>query len=134
MIRIFFTHSVIFSTISLYIPVVVLFIYLYYYSGIRIRKGIHLDLDTWIVPGQILTGRGLENGYKPAGTEVLISAVAHNNPIINIVLLLYYYYYYFISWMYFFPGLQSNHESFFCRKLYISVLFFVSLYRFVSLC
>ena len=24
---------------------------------VRIRKGIHLDLDTWIVPGQILTGK-----------------------------------------------------------------------------
>ena len=42
------------------------------------NKGIHLDLDTWIVPGQILKAnlrRGLGNSYKPAGTEVLISAV-----------------------------------------------------------
>ena len=39
------------------------------------NKGIHLDLDTWIVPGQILKAnpcRGLGNNYKPAGTEVLI--------------------------------------------------------------
>ena len=46
-------------------------------------KGIHLDLDTWIVPGQILKAnlcQGLGNSYKPAGTEVLISAVAHNTP------------------------------------------------------
>ena len=42
-----------------------------------------LDLDTWIVPSQIPTDllrRGLEDSYKPAGTEVLISAVAHNTP------------------------------------------------------
>ena len=47
------------------------------------NKGIHLDLDTWIVPGQILKAnlrRGLENSYKLAGTEVLISAVDHNTP------------------------------------------------------
>ena len=40
----------------------------------------YLDLDTWIVPGQILKAyfrRGLGNSYKPAGTEVLISAGAH---------------------------------------------------------
>ena len=46
------------------------------------NKGIHLD--TWIVPGQILKAnlrRGLRNSYKPAGTEVLISAVAHNTPL-----------------------------------------------------
>ena len=37
------------------------------------NEGIHLDLDTWIVPGQILKAnlcRGLGNSYKPAGTEV----------------------------------------------------------------
>ena len=47
------------------------------------NEGIHLDLDTWIVPGQIRKVnlcRGLGNRYKPAGTEVLISAVAHNTP------------------------------------------------------
>ena len=47
------------------------------------NEGIHLDLDTWIVPGQIRKAnlcRGLGNGYTPAGTEVLISAVAHNTP------------------------------------------------------
>ena len=47
------------------------------------HKSIHLDLDTWTVPGQILTAnlcRGLGNSYKPAGTEVLISAVTHNTP------------------------------------------------------
>ena len=45
------------------------------------NKGIHLDLDTWIVPGQIRKAnlcRGLGNSYKPAGTEVLISAVAQH--------------------------------------------------------
>ena len=47
------------------------------------NEGIHLDLDTWIVPGQIRKAnlcRGFGNGYTPAGTEVLISAVAHNTP------------------------------------------------------
>ena len=47
------------------------------------NEGIHLDLDTWIVPGQIHKAnlcRGLGNRYAPAGTEVLISAVAHNTP------------------------------------------------------
>ena len=47
------------------------------------NEGIHLDLDTWIVPGQIRRAnlcRGLGNRYTPAGTEVLISAVAHNTP------------------------------------------------------
>ena len=47
------------------------------------NEGIHLDLDTWIVPGQIRKAnlcRGVGNSYKPAGTEVLISAVAHNTP------------------------------------------------------
>ena len=47
------------------------------------NEGIHLDLDTWIVPGQIRKAnlcRGLGNSYTPAGTEVLISAVAHNTP------------------------------------------------------
>ena len=43
------------------------------------NEGIHLDLDTWIDPGQIRKAnlcRGLGNRYTPAGTEVLISAVA----------------------------------------------------------
>ena len=43
------------------------------------NEGIHLDLDTWIVPGQIRKAnlcRGLGNRYTPAGTEVLISAVS----------------------------------------------------------
>ena len=47
------------------------------------NEGNHLDLDTWIVPGQIRKAnlcRGLGNRYTPAGTEVLISAVAHNTP------------------------------------------------------
>ena len=47
------------------------------------NEGIHLDLDTWIVPGQIRKAnlcRGLGNRDTPAGTEVLISAVAHNTP------------------------------------------------------
>ena len=47
------------------------------------NEGIHLDLDTWIVPGQIRKAnlcRGLGNRYTPAGTEVLISSVAHNTP------------------------------------------------------
>ena len=47
------------------------------------NEGIHLDLDTWIVPGQIRKAnlcRGLGNRYTLAGTEVLISAVAHNTP------------------------------------------------------
>ena len=42
------------------------------------NEGIHLDLDTWIVPGQIRKAnlcQGLGNRYSPAGTEVLISAV-----------------------------------------------------------
>ena len=37
------------------------------------NEGIHLDLDTWIVPGQIRKAnlcRGLRNRYTPAGTEV----------------------------------------------------------------
>ena len=45
------------------------------------NEGIHLDLDTWIVPGQIRKAnlcRGLGNRYTPAGTEVLISAVAQH--------------------------------------------------------
>ena len=44
------------------------------------NEGIHLDLDTWIVPGQIRKAnlcRGLGNRYTPAGTEVLISAVTY---------------------------------------------------------
>ena len=39
------------------------------------NEGIHLDLDTWIVPGQIRKAnlcRGLGNRYTPAGTEVYI--------------------------------------------------------------
>ena len=39
------------------------------------NEGIHLDLDTWIVPGQNRKAnlcRGLGNIYTPAGTEVLI--------------------------------------------------------------
>ena len=49
------------------------------------NEGIYLDLDTWIVPGQIRKAngslcRGLGNRYTPAGTEVLISAIAHNTP------------------------------------------------------
>ena len=48
------------------------------------NEGIHLDLDTWIVPGQIRKAnlcRGLgQIRYTPAGTEVLISAVAHKTP------------------------------------------------------
>ena len=38
------------------------------------NEGIHLDLDTWIVPGQIRKAnlcRGLGNRYTPAGTEVI---------------------------------------------------------------
>ena len=45
------------------------------------NEGIHLDLDIWIVPGQIRKAnlcRGLGNRYTPAGTEVLISAVARS--------------------------------------------------------
>ena len=41
------------------------------------NKGIHLDLDAWIVPGQILTAnlrRGLGNSCKPACTEVSLLA------------------------------------------------------------
>ena len=47
------------------------------------NEGIHLDLDTWIVPGQIRKAnlcQGLGNRYTPAGTEVLISTIAHNTP------------------------------------------------------
>ena len=46
------------------------------------KKMHHLDLDTWTVPGQILTGKpppGSGNFCKPAGTKVLISAVAQNH-------------------------------------------------------
>ena len=52
------------------------------------NEGIHLDLDTWIVPGQIRKAnlcRGLGNRYKPAGTEVLISAVIINSSLENTV-------------------------------------------------
>ena len=44
------------------------------------NEGIHLDLDIWLVPGQIRKAnlcRELGNRYTPAGTEVLISAVAY---------------------------------------------------------
>ena len=44
------------------------------------NEGIHLDLDTWIVPGQIRKANLCRNRYTPAGTEVLISAIAHNTP------------------------------------------------------
>ena len=51
------------------------------------NEGIHLDLDTWIVPGQIpaRTGKanlclGLGNRYTPAGTEAVISALAPTAP------------------------------------------------------
>ena len=40
------------------------------------NEGMPLDLDTWIVPGQIRKAnlcRGLGNRYIPAGTKVLIS-------------------------------------------------------------
>ena len=53
------------------------------WAGPLLNEGIHLDLDTWIVPGQIRKAnlcRGLGNRYTPAGTEVLISSVAHNTP------------------------------------------------------
>ena len=43
------------------------------------NEGIHLDLDTWIVPGQISKAnlcRGLGNRYTPAGTEVLKPIIA----------------------------------------------------------
>ena len=39
----------------------------------RMNEGIHLDLDTWIVPGQIRKAnlcQGVGNRYTPAGTEV----------------------------------------------------------------
>ena len=42
------------------------------------NEGIHLDLDTWVVPGQIHKAnlcRGLGNRYTPAGTEVPSSLV-----------------------------------------------------------
>ena len=45
------------------------------------RKGIHLDLGSWLVPGQILTGKP-PPGCRYRGVDpVLISAVAYNNPI-----------------------------------------------------
>ena len=46
------------------------------------NEGIHLDLDTWIVPGQIRKAnlcRGLGNRYTPAGTEVGYSMCNNNN-------------------------------------------------------
>ena len=42
------------------------------------NEGIHLDLDTWIVPGQIRKANlcwGLGNRYTPTGTEVLYICV-----------------------------------------------------------
>ena len=39
------------------------------------NEGIHPDLDTWIVPGQIRKAnlcRGLGNRYTPAGTEMMV--------------------------------------------------------------
>ena len=47
------------------------------------NEGIHLDLDTWIVPGQIRKAnlcRGLGNRYTPAGTEVLRMAWLTRSP------------------------------------------------------
>ena len=47
------------------------------------NEGIHLDLDTWIVPGQIRKAnlcQGLGNRYTPAGTEVLISHRSSQHP------------------------------------------------------
>ena len=47
------------------------------------NEGIHLDLDTWIVPGHIRKANlcwGVGNRYTSDNTEVLISAVAHNTP------------------------------------------------------
>ena len=44
------------------------------------NEGIHLDLDTWIVPGQIRKAnlcRGLGNRYTPAGTEVYNYKILH---------------------------------------------------------
>ena len=41
------------------------------------------SLETWIIPGQILMGKplpGASCSCKPAGAEVLNSAVAHNTP------------------------------------------------------
>ena len=54
------------------------------------NEGIHLDLDTWIVPGQIRKAnlcRGLGNRYTPAGTEVLIIIIilCQNSIIILVV-------------------------------------------------
>ena len=68
------------------INIMSLFVYrilLFYSYNFILNEGIHLDLDTWIVPGQIRKAnlcRGLGNRYTPAGTEVLISAIAHNTP------------------------------------------------------
>ena len=62
----------------------------YYFSQCRVccnnnnnKRLLTLDLDTWIIPGQVHPGippPGSADSYKPAGTEVLVSAVAHNNP------------------------------------------------------
>ena len=76
-----------FSCLWLSGPVLGYVVFFYYTSNLIctewMNKGIHLDLDTWIVPGQIRKAnlcRGLGNRYTPAGTEVLISAVTHNTP------------------------------------------------------
>ena len=59
------------------------------------NEGIHLDLDTWIVPGQIRKAnlcRGLGNRYTPAGTGQVIIVIiikgqikaeikGHENPV-----------------------------------------------------
>ena len=60
----------------------------YYYYHILIfvngiHPGIHLDHDTWIVPGQIPVGkppRDLGNSYKPAGTEVVDLSCRSQHP------------------------------------------------------
>ena len=60
------------------------------------NEGIHLDLDTWIVPGQIRKAnlcRGLGNRYKPAGTEYIYTTVILVYSSIGVwsLLLIYYY-------------------------------------------
>ena len=80
------------------------------------KEGIHLDLDTWIVPDQIRKAnlcRGLGNRYTPAGTDYVM---IHNTSVFllpyrtvlrlliygwyyGIAILYYYcYYYYLICW------------------------------------
>ena len=47
------------------------------------NEGIHLDLDTWIVPGQIHKAnlcRGVGNRYTPAGTEELNLSRSSQHP------------------------------------------------------